>query len=53
MACDPTPFDLVDLLDSDEAIQEYLSQVLADGDVEETIQAQAHVQTARAQNAGS
>ncbi len=30
-----TTFDMAALLDSDEAISEYLSQVLADGDSEE------------------
>jgi DNA-binding phage protein len=34
-----TTFDMAALLDSDEAISEYLSQVLADGDNEEFLRA--------------
>ena len=33
------PFDITEYLDSDEAIAEYLSQVLEDGDNEEFIRA--------------
>lgn len=38
-----TNFDMVALLDSDEAISEYLSQVLADGDSEEFLRAIGYV----------
>ncbi|AXM97965.1 addiction module antidote protein [Pseudomonas plecoglossicida] len=41
------PFDMVTLLDSDEAISEYLSQVLADGDTDEIIRALGHIARAR------
>jgi len=42
-----TTFDLATLLDSDEAISEYLSQVLADGDNEEFLRAIGYVAKAR------
>jgi probable addiction module antidote protein len=42
-----TNFDMVALLDSDEAISEYLSQVLADGDSEEFLRAIGYVLRAR------
>jgi probable addiction module antidote protein len=42
-----TEFDLAVLLDSEEAISEYLSQVLADGDTDELIRAVGHVAKAR------
>ncbi|WP_223523235.1 addiction module antidote protein [Pseudomonas sp. BF-RE-24] len=42
-----TPFDMAALLDSDEAISEYLSQVLADGDSEEFLRAIGYVAKAR------
>jgi len=41
------PFDMATLLDSDEAISEYLSQVLADGDTDEIIRALGHIARAR------
>ncbi|GFM60581.1 putative addiction module antidote protein [Pseudomonas cichorii] len=41
------PFDMASLLDSDEAITEYLSQVLAEGDTDELIRAVGHVAKAR------
>jgi probable addiction module antidote protein len=41
------PFDLVKLLDSEEAIQEYFSQVLADGDSDEIIDALGVIARAR------
>lgn len=41
------PFDMATLLDSDEAISEYLSQVLADGDSDEIIRALGHIVRAR------
>ncbi|MFK8332919.1 addiction module antidote protein [Pseudomonas sp. BJa5] len=40
-------FDMASLLDSDEAISEYLSQVLAAGDHEELIRALGYVARAR------
>lgn len=47
MADTLVPFDMAAILDSDEAINEYLSQVLADGDTEELIRAIGHVAKAR------
>ncbi|MBF8720682.1 addiction module antidote protein [Pseudomonas guariconensis] len=41
------PFDMATLLDSDEAISEYLSQVLADGESDEIIRALGHIARAR------
>lgn len=41
------PFDMATLLDSDEAISEYLSQELADGDSDEIIRALGHIARAR------
>jgi probable addiction module antidote protein len=42
-----TGFDLADYLDSEEMIAEYLSQVLAEGDTDELLQAIGHVAKAR------
>lgn len=42
-----TPFDMAELLDSDAAISEYLSQVLADGDSDEILRALNHIARAR------
>jgi probable addiction module antidote protein len=42
------PFDVSRYLGSEEAIAEYLSQILADGDTEELIAALAHVAQTRA-----
>ncbi len=41
------PFDVASLLDSDEMISEYLSQVLEDGDSDELISALGHIAKAR------
>lgn len=41
------PFDAASLLDSDEMINEYLSQVLEDGDSEELIRALGHIAKAK------
>lgn len=41
------PFDMTALLDSDEAISEYLSQVLEDGDSDELIRALGHIAKAK------
>jgi probable addiction module antidote protein len=41
------PFDPSQLLDSDEAIAAYLTQVLADGDTDEVLRAIGHVAKAR------
>lgn len=49
MASELTPFKIADLLDSEAAIQEYLLQVAAEGDADEIIRAQSHVQAALAQ----
>jgi probable addiction module antidote protein len=42
-----TTFDILDSLDSEEAIAEYLSQVMADGDDDELLRALGHVAKAR------
>ena len=41
------PFDMVALLDSDEAIKEYLYQVLNDGDSKELMRALSYVAKAK------
>ena len=41
------PFDIATILDSDEAIAEYLSQVIEDGDNEEFIRALGNIAKAR------
>ncbi len=40
-------FDMADYLDSDQAVAEYLSQVLADGDDSELARALGHIAKAR------
>lgn len=47
MAQTLTSFDMADLLDSDEAISEYLSQVLAEGEQEEFLRAIGYIAKAR------
>jgi probable addiction module antidote protein len=47
MALKTTPFDIVDCLDSEEAIQEYFAQVLEDGDDDEIVRALGHIARAR------
>lgn len=47
MAENTLPFSMVTLLDSDEAVIEYLSQVLADDDTDELIRAMRHITRAR------
>lgn len=42
-----TTFDMAELLDSDEAINEYLSQVLADADSDELLRALGYVAKAK------
>ncbi|SEI38064.1 addiction module antidote protein [Frateuria terrea] len=42
-----TTFDMADHLDSEEAIAEYLSRVMADGDDDELLRALGHVAKAR------
>jgi len=42
-----TTFDVADHLDSEEAIAEYLSQVMADGDDDELLRALGHIAKAR------
>ncbi len=41
------PFDMVSLLDSEEMMSEYLSQVLADGDSDELIRALGYIAKAK------
>jgi probable addiction module antidote protein len=41
------PFDVASLLESEEDIQEYFSQVLADGDADEILRALSHIARAR------
>ena len=41
------PFDMTRYLGSNEAIAEYLSQVLADGDADELVEAIGHIARAR------
>jgi probable addiction module antidote protein len=41
------PFDMTKILDSDEAIVEYISQVLEDGDTDEVIRALGYVTKAK------
>lgn len=41
------PFDMARYLNDDEAVAEYLTQVLADGDMPELLQALGHVARAR------
>ena len=47
MSNDLIPFNITDYLDSEEAIADYLSQVLADGDADELRRALGHVAEAR------
>jgi probable addiction module antidote protein len=47
MAIKTVPFDITELLDGDEAITEYLSQVFAEGDSDEIVRALGHVARAR------
>ncbi len=47
MALKLIPFDMAELLVSDEAINEYLAQVFADGDSDEIIRALGYVARAR------
>lgn len=42
-----TPFDIAEYLDSEEAIAEYLTQVLQEGDSEEFLLAVGHIAKAR------
>lgn len=42
-----TDFDIADYLDSKEAIREYLSQVLEDGDTDEFLRALGHIARAK------
>jgi probable addiction module antidote protein len=42
-----TTFDILDHLDSDDAISEYLTQVMADGDDDELLRALGHIAKAR------
>jgi probable addiction module antidote protein len=46
-----TPFDVASFLDTDEAVGEYLTQVLADGDSDEFVRAIGYVAKARGMSA--
>lgn len=41
------PFDMTEFLDSDEAMREYLSQVLEEGDTDEVIRALGYIAKAK------
>ena len=47
MSIELIDFDLAEILDSDEAIAEYLSQVLADGDSDELLRAIGYIAKAQ------
>ena len=47
MTIKTTRFDVADFLDSEEAIQEYLRQVVEDGDPDEIVRALGHIARAR------
>lgn len=47
MTIKTTRFDMVDYLDSEEAIQEYFRQVMEDGDSDEIIRALGYIARAR------
>jgi probable addiction module antidote protein len=47
MSIELVPFDMASLLESDEDISEYLTQVLADGDSDELVRALGYVAKAR------
>jgi probable addiction module antidote protein len=42
-----TPFDMAEMLDSEEVIREYFAQVMNDGDADEIIRALGHIARAR------
>jgi probable addiction module antidote protein len=42
-----TPFDMTEMLDSEEVIREYFAQVVSDGDSNEIIRALGHIARAR------
>ena len=42
-----TTFDVAEYLDSEEMIAEYLSQILADGDTDELLEAMGHIAKAK------
>ncbi|MDR0587980.1 MAG: putative addiction module antidote protein [Burkholderiales bacterium] len=45
------PFDMVEFLDDEETIQEYMRQVIEDGDVDEILRAVGYVAKARGMTA--
>ncbi|MDR1660900.1 MAG: putative addiction module antidote protein [Azoarcus sp.] len=47
MALETTPFDMAEMLDSEEVIREYFAQVVADGDTDEIVDALGHIARAR------
>jgi probable addiction module antidote protein len=42
-----TPFDMAEMLDSEDVIREYFAQVVADGDSSEILRALGHIARAR------
>jgi len=42
-----TTFDVAEYLDSEEMVAEYLSQILADGDTDELLEAMGHIAKAK------
>jgi probable addiction module antidote protein len=47
MTLETTPFDMAEMLDSEEVIREYFAQVVEDGDSAEIIRALSHIARAR------
>jgi probable addiction module antidote protein len=47
MALETTPFDMAEMLDGEDVIQEYFAQVMDDGDSGEIIRALGHIARAR------
>ncbi|MDR2093752.1 MAG: putative addiction module antidote protein [Azoarcus sp.] len=47
MALETTPFDMAEMLDSEEVIEAYFAQIMADGDADEIIRALGHIARAR------
>jgi probable addiction module antidote protein len=47
MTLETTPFDMAEMLDSEDVIREYFAQVVSDGDSGEIIRALSHIARAR------
>ncbi|MDR1646592.1 MAG: putative addiction module antidote protein [Zoogloeaceae bacterium] len=47
MAIETTPFDMAEMLDSEDVIREYFAQVWADGDSSEIVRALGHIARTR------